>query len=223
MIEWFANHSLSILLTVATMASTFWLFLVNERLRLERWQVVILAVAHTFFGVLAVMAFAVIEGLGDRAAVGNMSLFGGMAFMPIFYAVVARWGKRDLRDVFDVFTISLVLTLFFARINCLVAGCCLGAAIPGTGFRWPTREIELLYDAVFIALLMPHVLRGEWRGEIFPLYMVSYGCFRFVIEFFRVSSNAVGLFHIAHLWAFIAAVFGVSILVEIRQQQIEER
>ena len=218
MIEWLTSHSLPVLLVVATIVSICWLFVANRRLQLKWWQIVVLAVAHTFLGVLAVKTFAIIDGFGDLSVVGNMSLFGGMAFLPILYAGIAHWSKRDFFDVFDVFTISLVLTLFFARINCLVSGCCLGAVIPGTGFRWPTREIELLYDAVFIALLMPCVLRGERRGEVFPLYMVSYGCFRFVIEFFRVSGSAVGPFHIAHLWAFIAIVLGASILVETRQQ-----
>lgn len=223
MMGWLTNHRLFLLLLLATVLSVCWLSRANGRLRLTRLQTVLLGIAHTCIGVLAVKAFAIIEGFGDLSVVGNMSLFGGMAFMPIFYAGISRWGKRSARDVFDVFTISLVMTLFFARINCLFAGCCLGAFVPGTSLRWPTRELELVYYAVFLALLMPRVLHGELRGQVFPLYMVSYGCFRFVIEFFRASSHALGPFHIAHVWALIAIVLGASILVETRQQKAKER
>lgn len=218
MIEWFTNHSLLLLLAAATITSICWLFQANGRLNYKSWQVVTLGVAHTCLGVLAVKAFAIIEGFGDLSVVGNMSLFGGMALLPIFYGTLARKGHRDTRDVFDVLTMSLVMTLFFARINCIISGCCIGAFIPGTGLRWPTRELEMAYDAVLLAICIPRVYRGEMRGQMFPLYMVSYGVFRFITEFLRVSAASAGAFHIAHLWAGIAVVLGASILVEMRQQ-----
>ena len=218
MIEWFTNHSLLLLLAAATITSICWLFQANGRLNFKSWQVVTLGVAHTCLGVLAVKAFAIIEGFGDLSVVGNMSLFGGMALLPIFYGTLARKGHRDTRDVFDVLTMSLVMTLFFARINCIISGCCIGAFIPGTGLRWPTRELEMAYDAVLLAICIPRVYRGEMRGQMFPLYMVSYGVFRFITEFLRVSAASAGAFHIAHLWAGIAVVLGDSILVGMRQQ-----
>lgn len=221
MMAWLQAHSLVLLLTLATCVCVVWLLLAYDRIRLNIWQALVLGVAHTLLGLLSVKAFAIIEGFGDLSVVGNMSLFGGMAFLPIFYAALAHYGHRDVRDVFDVLTMSLVGTLFFARINCIVSGCCQGAFIPGTTLRWPTRELELAYYVVFIAVLAPRVLKGDTRGEVFPLYMVSYGVFRFVIEFFRVSSRSFGPFHIAHLWAVIAIVLGASILVEITQQEQE--
>ena len=217
-IDLLSSHSLSVLLVVATVISACWLILCSNRLHLRPWQALLLAVAHTALGVLAVKLFAIIEGFGDLSAVGNMSLFGGMAFLPIFYLAVSRWGRWDVRDTFDVFTVALVGTLFFARINCIISGCCQGAFIPGTSIRLPTREMELVYDIAFLVIAMPRVVRGEARGQIFPLYMVSYGAFRFLTEFLRASSSALGPFHIAHLWAFVAFMLGASVLVEIRQQ-----
>ena len=143
--DWFVHNSLAVLLCTATIVSTLWLFRANGRLGLKLWQIALLAVTHTLLGLLSVKIFAVIEGLGDASAIGNMSLFGGMAFLPIFYAALARFGRLDVSDVFDVLTVCLVGTLFFARINCTVSGCCLGAFIPGTGIRYPTRELELVF------------------------------------------------------------------------------
>lgn len=212
--DWFVHNSLAVLLCTATIVSTLWLFRANGRLGLKPWQIALLAVTHTLLGLLSVKIFAVIEGLGDASAIGNMSLFGGMAFLPIFYAALARFGRLDVSDVFDVLTVCLVGTLFFARINCIVSGCCLGAFIPGTGIRYPTRELELVFYVALLAYLIPCVLSGRRRGQVFPIYMVSYGCFRFLTEFFRVEEAVAGPFHGAHLWSVIAVVLGCSILAE---------
>ena len=219
MFELLEDHSLLVLLALATCASYVWLLQMRERVGLSPVTAAIVAVCHTLFGVLSVMAFAIIEGFGDLSTVGNMSLFGGMFFMPLFYLAVAKLAKCSLADAFDVFTVPLVGTLLFARINCVISGCCLGSLIGDTGMRWPTREAEIVFYLVFIPMVARRILRGESKGEAFPLYMVSYGVFRFVVEFFRYSSSTFGPFHISHIWAFVAIGLGASILMEIRSSK----
>lgn len=210
------DHSLEILLGVGTLLTFVWLCFLQKRLPMKWYVALPIAVCHTLFGVLTVKVFAFLETGFDAQSLGNMSLFGGVFFMPLFYLVVARLLRRSVADVFDVFVIPLVGTLLFARVNCILSGCCLGSLIGSTGLRWPTREAEIVFYLVFIALVAPRILKGERRGEMYPLYMVSYGAFRFVIEFLRYSSAALGPFHISHLWAFVALGLGASILMEIR-------
>ena len=85
--------------------------------------------------------------------------------------------------------------------------------IPGTQTRFPTRESELLYYAVMLILLIPRVDKDKNPGGMYPLYMATYGAFRFFNEFFRTSSSEM-LFHLSHLWAVIAFVVGLSIYAE---------
>ena len=210
MMSWLQTNSLYLLLTAGTIFNVFWLYRMRRQLQMKWYAVLILSVLHTAIGVCSVKVFAFLES-GD---IGNMSLFGGMAFLPIFYAALARFGRLDVSDVFDVLTVCLVGTLFFARINCIVSGCCLGAFIPGTGIRYPTRELELVFYVALLAYLIPCVLSGRRCGQVFPIYMVSYGCFRFLTEFFRVEEAVAGPFHRAHLWSVIAVVLGCSILAE---------
>ena len=217
------GNSLTVLLAVATAVSFAWIYIMRKRLGVGLLGAFVLAVVHTLFGVLAVRAFAIIEGFGDLSTVGSMSLYGGMAFMPLLYLLVIKLTQKPAKDVFDILTVSLVSTLFFARINCMLAGCCLGAHVFAFDQRWPTREFELIYYIWFLAIYVPSVYEGTGDGKVFPTYMVSYGLFRFVIEFLRESTRAVGPFHISHLWSLVAIGLGMVILSEMASDKRERK
>lgn len=210
-----SQHPLISLLTLGTVLGVIWLELLRKRLRTSWWAAVLLGIAHTLIGVLSVKAFAFIEG----ADAGAMSLFGGVFFMPLTYILGAKLFKRPLGEVADVFTPVMVVTLMCARINCIVSGCCMGLYIPGMHFRFPTRELEILYYIVMLILLIPRVKKGRNPGGIYPLYMASYGAFRFADEFFRTSSTGM-LFHLSHVWAAIAFAVGLSVYIEISAKNL---
>ena len=207
---WAKEHSLLLLLLLGTIFNVFWLYRMRRQLQMKWYAVVAFSVLHTVCGVLSVKAFAFLE-TGDA---GNMSLFGGVFFMPVLYYIGAKVSKCNVKAVFDTFTICMIFTVMCARINCIVSGCCTGLYIHGTHFRFPTRELEILYYIVMLVLLIPRVAKGKNPGSIYPLYMASYGAFRFVIEFFRTSSTGT-LFHLAHVWAAIAFAVGLSVYMEI--------
>ena len=132
------------------------------------------------------------------ADAGAMSLFGGVFFMPLTYILGAKLFKRPLGEVADVFTPVMVATLMCARINCILSGCCMGLPIPGVnGVRFPTREAELIFYLVLLILLCPKIWRGRTGGRAYPVYVMAYGVFRFIVEFFR-DQNTTSLFHLRH-------------------------
>lgn len=207
-----------LLLGCGTLFNVYWLHRCRERLHLRWLSVLLLSVLHTVLGVLSVKAFALFE-TGDFS---NMSLFGGVFFMPLFYWGVAKLAKQKAADVFDVFTICLVFTLMCARLNCIVSGCCLGAHIPIEGLthlRFPTRELELLFYVILLSRLWRKVVTGSARGMIYPIYMISYGIFRFVTETLRVSDRTDSILHISHLWALLSLGIGISIYGELQKKE----
>lgn len=215
---WLTDCALFILLGCGTLFNVYWLYRCRERLHLRWLSVLLLSVLHTVLGVLSVKVFALFE-TGDFS---NMSLFGGVFFMPLFYWGVAKLAKQKAADVFDVFTICLVFTLMCARLNCIISGCCLGAHIPIEGLthlRFPTRELELLFYVILLSRLWRKVLSGSARGMIYPIYMISYGIFRFVTETLRVSSRANNILHISHLWALLSLGIGISIYGELQEKK----
>ena len=220
---WISGHTLTVLLAVGTVFTCLWLLRFRRPLRVSVPAAIALALGHTLYGVLAVSLFAIIEGMGAPASVGNMSLFGGVFFMPVAYYAAARLTRRDTAMVFDVCTICLIFTLFCARFNCILAGCCRGMVIPGTdGLRWPTRELELVFYAVLLLVLARRVLAGKSRGLSYPIYMMAYGVFRFIVETFRESSSQ-SLFHIAHLWALVSLCVGASFYFQLNKKKKARR
>ena len=214
-LSWGKEHALFLLLFFATAVCCVWLSMVRKRLKMPLYAVFPVAVLHTLIGVLSVKIFAFLETGFNPDSLGNISLFGGVFFMPLVYWAGAKLTKRNLGLVCDLFTPCMVFTVMCARINCIISGCCTGLRIPGTQLRFPTRELEVLYYIVMLILVIPKVRKREQAGGIYPLYMASYGAFRFVIEFFRTSSSGT-LFHLAHVWAAAAFAAGLSIYIEIK-------
>lgn len=215
---WLTDHALILLLGCGTLFNVYWLHRCRERLHLRWPSVLLLSVLHTVLGVLSVKVFALFES-GDFS---NMSLFGGVFFMPLFYWGVAKLAKQKAADVFDVFTICLVFTLMCARLNCIISGCCLGAYIPIEGLthlRFPTRELELLFYVILLSRLWRKVVTGSARGMIYPIYMIAYGIFRFVTETLRFSDRTDSILHVSHLWALLSLGIGISIYGELQKKE----
>lgn len=218
LLTWLSDHALILLLGCGTLFNVYWLHRCRERLHLRWLSVLLLSVLHTVLGVLSVKVFALFE----TGNFSNMSLFGGVFFMPLFYWGVAKLAKQKAADVFDVFTICLVFTLMCARLNCIISGCCLGAHIPIEGLthlRFPTRELELLFYVILLSRLWRKVLSGSARGMIYPIYMISYGIFRFVTETLRFSDRTDSILHVSHLWALLSLGIGISIYGELQKKE----
>ncbi|MEF2645551.1 MAG: prolipoprotein diacylglyceryl transferase family protein [Oscillospiraceae bacterium] len=218
LLTWLSDHALILLLGCGTLFNVYWLHRCRERLHLRWLSVLLLSVLHTVLGVLSVKVFALFE----TGNFSNMSLFGGVFFMPLFYWGVAKLAKQKTADVFDVFTICLVFTLMCARLNCMISGCCLGAHIPIEGLthlRFPTRELELLFYVLLLSRLWRKVVTGSARGMIYPIYMISYGIFRFVTETLRFSDRTDSILHVSHLWALLSLGIGISIYGELQKKE----
>lgn len=197
------QYRLYFLLAIPTIFGCFWISQFKEKLRIKEWMALVLSILNTVFGVLFVKLFAFLETGGE----GGMSLYGGIFFLPVVYFALAKLSKRSVADVFDIFAICTICTVMCARFNCILAGCCLGNLIPGSEtMRWPTRELEIIFYIVLFIVLRKKVCKKEYSGLIYPIYMMSYGAFRFVVEFFRESNRVLGFIHVSHIWSLIAII-----------------
>ena len=211
--QFLKSYNLVIILVVATAVSFFWLTFFKKELKIKWYAALILAVLHTLIGVVCVKAFAAFEGLIGPGETGNLSLYGGVFLMPVFYFIGAKIFRRDVKMVFDIFSFPMIFTLFCSRINCLITGCCLGLMIPGTEMRYPTREAELLLYLVLLHQLGTRIFKKRFDGKAYPIYMLTYGVFRFIIEWFRESDHIFGVIHISHIWSLLSAIIGVTFLI----------
>lgn len=145
--------------------------------------------------------------------------FGGLLatiFVAIFYT---RYHRMDMRDVVDLVAPSLGLGHFLGRLGCFAGGCCYGAVttLPwGVVFKnrgeYVARHPTQLYEAGFLFMLFLWSLRSLYKrvnleasaadgtkeapdvaapvpGRIGGIYLLSYSCFRFMVEFVRADDR----------------------------------
>jgi phosphatidylglycerol:prolipoprotein diacylglycerol transferase len=131
---------------------------------------------------------------------GGLTFYGGFLLAVGAGIIYMRWYRLPVWKMADLFTPSVALGLFFARIGCFMAGCCYGKAtiLPwGVTFIHPQSLARLgvplhptqLYEAAGCLSLFLFLTWTEkkksYEGEIFWLFLLLYSLLRFLIEFFR--------------------------------------
>lgn len=180
-------------------------------------KLIIVYLIITVAGILGARFLGVIEKwmVGQD---GGFRLFGSFFFMPPIMFLCVRWLRIKSRGFFDVVSLTILTTFFLFRINCYTQGCCEGIRLFGTGFKWPSRELELLFCIIAFPITWKNLDKDDLRGQLFPKLMIAYGLYRFVAEWFREGTNmGLGL-HPAHFWAIICVILGSSVYGELRAQ-----
>jgi prolipoprotein diacylglyceryltransferase len=210
-------------LTGGTLLTALWLWLFRSRIGISGPAVLPVAIAHTGAGLLCVSAFAGLESFRLPLS-GGMSLYGAVFLLPIFYWAAGKLFARDLNQVFDVMLLCMVSTLMLVRVNCIASGCCQGLLLPGSsGLHWPTREAEMLFHGILLVFFYRRLRRQELPGSCYPLYMMAYGLFRFIEEWFRVGERSILGLHPAHIWSILSIVIGWSIYSEFKTRSRYQR
>ena len=225
--RWCAEH-IHLVLTIATIITIFiWLLLCRQRLRIKWYTALIVATIHTLFGVLCMHLWALMEGGFDPDTSVGLRLYGGIFVLPIAYLCLAKVAKRPISEILDVGAISTLIGMIYARGTCMVGGCCVGNLIGTLSVRWPIREIELLYYAVFLIYYAAKVHAGKTYGQVYPVYLLSYGTLRFALEWVREEyTGSIGILRLAHLWSIISIIIGAAIYFELhenKQRQTKRR
>ena len=103
----------------------------------------------------------------------------------------------------DRFALVVPVGIMLGRVGCVLRGCCLGRACEpawytmtdGNGVpRWPAALVELIFNALMLAVILL-LRRGRiLPGQHFHVYLMVYGAFRFVHEWWRDTPAVAGPF-----------------------------
>jgi phosphatidylglycerol:prolipoprotein diacylglycerol transferase len=124
------------------------------------------------------------------------ALLGGYAGVELAKRLVGYSGVTG-----DWFALVAPLSIGLGRIGCLLHGCCLGRACQPSWMttrdsagvsRWPAASVELLFNLVAFGVAVVFRRRGWCRGQLFHIYLVAYGVFRFGHEFLRDTPAVLG-------------------------------
>lgn len=163
---------------------------------------------------------------------GGLVFYGGLFGAILGTLVVSKFRKRNVQDVLDFAAPAFPLFHGFARLGCMLAGCCYGIEWswgvvledePGV-VRFPVQVFESLCDFLIFGYL---IYRKRQKLGNMKSYLLSYATCRFVLEFFR--GDVVrgiwfgGLSTAQYISILIIAVIGIESIIKIRGNKVHEK
>ena len=184
---------------------------------------------------------------------GSMTFIGGLiggvaTFLAVYfiyvYAINPRlkeksFFKSDMNKgvwyLVRIAPISITIAHGFGRIGCLFAGCCYGKETTEWYGVWneflgyKTVPIQL-YEAIFLfalsAIMIVLLFKFQLKDNM-AIYLVSYGIWRFIIEYFRADyrGDFIPGLSPSQFWSIVMVIAGIAIFFIYRyfDKKIEEK
>ena len=156
---------------------------------------------------------------------GGMTFIGGLiggviSFLAGYFIFRPRL-KGRLVDIISLIPSCILIAHAFGRIGCFFAGCCygkptdsfLGVTFPGHSHAvHPTQLYEAFFLFVMFAVCLLLYLKKGFRHNL-SLYLLSYGVFRFLIEFVRGDERGAFILGMppSQFWAIVMIFASVAV------------
>ena len=121
-------------------------------------------------------------------------LFGGVTtFLLMYKFFYLKNNQPIIKEVLKIVPSAICLGHGIGRIGCFLNGCCygietdswIGVTFPGHNHKViPTQLIEMVF-LLLLALVLAILAFKNITVHTMPIYLLTYGVFRFVIEFYR--------------------------------------
>lgn len=138
---------------------------------------------------------AVMDRLADGAPFSrsNVSLYGGLLFVPVLMLLPIRLAKKDYFAGLDTCSAGVYLLLGTAKVGCHVYGCChgiessFGVINPISHMKvFPVQLLEALLSFLIAFIVYRYAINEKRpKGSVYPLGLMLYGSMRFFVQFLR--------------------------------------
>lgn len=140
----------------------------------------------------------------------------------------------------DRFALLAPLSLTIGRLGCLAQGCCLGRPLPAAPWtltdsqgvaRWPAVPLEFAFNLVFLVWVglvlrrRKSATRERLYGQLFHVYLITYGAFRFGHEFLRDTPRLLGPlsgYHALAIAIFMLGAVGFAVRARARPMSFSQ-
>ncbi|MCF8111679.1 MAG: prolipoprotein diacylglyceryl transferase [Desulfobacteraceae bacterium] len=163
---------------------------------------------------------------------GGLVFYGGFIAGFVAAIALARVYRLPLGKIADIAGLAIPLGHFFGRLGCFFAGCCYGNP---TDLPWavtfthsesmaeplyvplhPTQLYSAAANLFIFLVLMGLRKKKRFHGQVFLLYIFSYGVLRSVIEVFRGDDRGgfvMDFLSVSQTIGISIAVFSLAVLV----------
>jgi phosphatidylglycerol:prolipoprotein diacylglycerol transferase len=153
-----------------------------------------------FCGAILFDTWAMTGSFIPGRAIG-LTFYGGLLLGLVLVIVFSKIFHFDAIKLLNLFTPPVVLGHAFGRIGCFFAGCCYGRTTNFlTGISFPEHSIPhaqfgshpihptQLYESGFLFIFFGLTYTFKHKS-VFPVYLLCYGLFRFLIEYLRADER----------------------------------
>ena len=240
-------HLYGVLIAIGLLACFIVLFTYSKACGIDEHFVDFLfynGIAAIVLGFGGAMLFQAFYNFLDNPAAGfrlgsGMTFIGGLiagvAVFLIGYFIFRPRLKGRLIDALSMVPCCILIAHAFGRIGCFFAGCYYGVETDSfLGVQFPFLDHPVhptqLYEAAFLFVMFGVctylLLKWNFQHNL-SLYLVTYGIFRFLIEYVRGDergSFVTGLspsqfWSIGMIAAGVAVYFGMRYLLKLREQE----
>ncbi|MCF7878090.1 MAG: prolipoprotein diacylglyceryl transferase, partial [Candidatus Omnitrophica bacterium] len=160
--------------------------------------------------------------------------YGGIIFGIFSIFLLSKKYKIKFLKITDIFALAIPLAHSFGRIGCFFYGCCYG--LPTQSFlgikfpldspagSWDAKLIPTqIISAVFLFILFVFLFKvrnkAKSPGKLTGYYLLIYGFFRFIIEFFRGDPRGFFFVFSTSQWLSLLLIFLASIILNKKSGQ----
>ncbi|HHU24253.1 MAG: prolipoprotein diacylglyceryl transferase family protein [Bacilli bacterium] len=122
-----------------------------------------------------------------RIESAGFNFYGGILSFLLLTFILSKIFKIDSQKLLNQIVPSVLIFHAFGRLGCSLAGCCYGIELHDYPLvehthleLFPAREIESI-----VLFIMALIFKKKNFQNALPLYFLSYGTLRFILEFFR--------------------------------------
>jgi len=201
----FENSSYILMMILGVIFSIVIVGVYLKRVKYNLLDLIVCALSAVFFGVIFAILFQNIYDAIEHAYLNQpqkwtwaMTFFGGLiggviAFLVTYRIYYVKHNPPIINDLLKIAPCAITGAHAFGRLGCFLAGCCYGKEtdswigikfVTTTNKVIPTQLFEMIFLIILTIILAIFAFKEITIYEM-PIYLISYGIWRFVIEFFR--------------------------------------
>ena len=202
------GFSMTFMIILGIIASTVIVFLYLKKEKLEKnayLDLLVVIAATAFMGIVFAILFEnTYEAI--KHAIYNepqkwtfgMTFYGGLVggvitFLLMYRFYYLRHNPPIIKKMLIIAPGALAAGHAFGRLGCFLSGCCYGLPTDAWyGIQFVTTDTKViptqLFEMIFLialSVILTVIAFKSLTYQTFPIYMVFYGIFRFIIEFLR--------------------------------------